>query len=77
MADGARDRTGAEVALAVSGIAGPAGGSDSKPVGLVWFAWAFPDGLTSASRVFAGDRDGVRRWTVDFALSRTIALLER
>lgn len=69
MAEGARTRAGADWAVAVSGIAGPDGGSPEKPVGLVWFAWAGPAGCDAASVVFAGDREAVRVQTVRHALS--------
>ena len=68
MATGALDSSGADLAVAVSGIAGPDGGSDEKPVGTVCFAWAIRDGSnvqTSTDRqVFDGDREAVRRQTV-------------
>jgi len=68
MAEGARKVTGADVSVAVSGVAGPDGGSAEKPVGTVWFAWARPDGLKSECVHFPGDRDDVRRRTVRHAL---------
>jgi nicotinamide-nucleotide amidase len=69
MAAGARRRAGVEVALAVTGIAGPDGGSADKPVGTVWFAWAVDGKPAEAERVvFAGDREVVRRQTVAHAL---------
>lgn len=73
MAEGARRRSGAEVAVAVSGIAGPDGGTAQKPVGTVWFAWAFPEGVRSECSVFAGDREAVRRHAVACALEGLIA----
>ena len=74
MADGALARSAASVAVAVTGIAGPGGGSAEKPVGLVHFARAARGGGAAADerRVFAGDRTAVRRASVAFAL----ALLE-
>lgn len=71
MAEGARRHSGADWAVAVSGIAGPGGGSRDKPVGLVWFSVAGPDGVQAFSRVFAGDRDAVRQQTVATALTQT------
>lgn len=69
MARGALAAAGANVAVAVSGIAGPEGGTPEKPVGTVWFAWARDDGgLATARRMFAGDRDAVRRQAVVCAL---------
>ena len=62
MARGARDRFGADLAAAVTGIAGPSGGSEEKPVGTVWFAVADRDGRETAKRrAFVGDRAVVRR----------------
>lgn len=68
MATGTLDRFGGDVSIAVSGIAGPDGGQPGKPVGTVWFAWAF-DGedqreVRAEVRVFAGDREAVRRQAV-------------
>jgi nicotinamide-nucleotide amidase len=61
MAAGARERVGSDVAVAVTGIAGPGGGSDEKPVGLVFLHAAGPDGARSADFVFPGDRASIRR----------------
>jgi PncC family amidohydrolase len=61
MASGARERLGAGVAVAVTGIAGPGGGSAEKPVGLVYLHAEAPSGARSADFVFPGDREGVRR----------------
>ena len=74
MADGARRRFAADLAVAVSGVAGPGGGTPDKPVGTVHFAWAVPTGVTAAGRVFAGGREAVRRQTVAVALERLIEL---
>ncbi len=72
MARGALARSGADRAVAVSGIAGPDGGSPDKPVGTVWFAWsrrtADGDSVRSAMSVFDGDRAAVRRASVRVAL---------
>lgn len=74
MAAGARQRSGAALAIAVSGIAGPDGGSADKPVGLVWFGWQSAAGVhEAASERFAGDRDAVRRQAVATALRRIAA----
>jgi len=73
MAAGALARTGADVAIAVSGIAGPAGAVSGKPVGTVWFALAqrLPDRQESEGHLiqFDGDRDAVRRQSVEYALN--------
>ncbi|MGI9201558.1 MAG: CinA family protein [Woeseiaceae bacterium] len=72
MADGALHLSGADIAVAVSGVAGPGGGSEDKPVGTVWFAWAVRDGanakITTSCEHFDGDRDLVRELTVAHAL---------
>jgi nicotinamide-nucleotide amidase len=78
MADGALSRSGAELAVAVTGIAGPDGGSADKPVGTVWFAWARRGhDPISRCRRFDGDRDAVRRQAVVAALSGLLELLDR
>jgi nicotinamide-nucleotide amidase len=70
MAVGALAHSRAQVAVAVTGVAGPSGGSAAKPVGTVWLAWATPTGVTSEVQHFAGDRAAVRRATVQHALAR-------
>jgi nicotinamide-nucleotide amidase len=74
MAETARRNAGAELAVAVSGVAGPGGGTAAKPVGLVWFAWAAPGGVRAESRNFAGDREAVRRQAVAHALRGLLEL---
>ena len=70
MAEGAVAHSAARVAVAVTGVAGPTGGSPDKPVGTVWFGWCI-DGVThSELRQFAGDRAAVRTQTVRHALGR-------
>ena len=75
MASGALKHSLAQVAVAVTGVAGPGGGSAAKPVGTVWFGWATPLGVFSAVQHFDGDRAQVRQATVDHALHRLLALL--
>lgn len=76
MAAGARAAAQADCAVAVSGIAGPAGGMPDKPVGTVCFAWAGPTGVVTAREHFAGDRDAVRRRSVACALARLLAHID-
>ena len=76
MATGARLASGAEVTVAITGIAGPSGGSAAKPVGTVWFAWSGPGPvLVSAAARFDGDRAAVRRQAVAAALEGLLARL--
>ncbi len=76
MAAGAREVSGADLAVAVTGIAGPTGGSEAKPVGTVWLAWAGPGDLMGAERrEFPGDRAAIRSQAVGAALDGTIARL--
>lgn len=74
MAAGALGRSAAQLAVAVSGIAGPGGGSPAKPVGTVWLAWATREGTDVRQCRFAGDRSAVRAQAVEAALQ---GLLQR
>ena len=75
MAEGALARSGANLAVAVTGIAGPGGGSAAKPVGLVCFGWSVRGSTTlSSTRRFDGDRAAVRRSSVICALESAITL---
>ena len=76
MVEGAIRTSSADVAISVSGIAGPGGGSKEKPVGSVWFGW-HKTGEDTVARLmkFDGDRDAVRRSAVEHALSGLINLL--
>jgi len=77
MAAGALRRSHAQAALAISGVAGPGGGSPGKPVGTVCFAWALQGGEAAAeTRHFAGDRETVRRLSVIHALQGLLSCLE-
>lgn len=75
MASGAISRSRAQVSVAVTGVAGPTGGSAAKPVGTVWFGFAVPGRLVSEVRRFDGDRAAVRGATVRHALQRLLELL--
>ena len=77
MASGARERLGADVAVSVTGIAGPGGGSDEKPVGLVYLHAVGPDGELGADFVFPGDRDSIRRRATMTALHLVRRLLQQ
>ncbi len=78
MVAGALQHSAAQVALAVSGIAGPDGGTADKPVGTVWFAWGVKDGATHAQRHrLDGDRAEVRARSVHIALQGVLDLLDR
>ena len=69
MATGAKARARADLAVAVTGIAGPGGGSPDKPVGTVWFGLAHRRGVSAHYKFFPGDRDTVRAASVDYALT--------
>lgn len=73
MARGARKRLGADLALSVSGIAGPGGGTPDKPVGTVWLAWSGLHGERARRFLFQGDRQAVRARTVRAALEELLA----
>ena len=74
MAEGALRASRADWAVAVTGVAGPTGGTAAKPVGTVCFAWSGPSGTSSEQRLLGGDRAGVRRDSVALALE---GLLDR
>jgi nicotinamide-nucleotide amidase len=78
MASGALARSHAQVAVAVSGVAGPSGGTPEKPVGMVCIAWAAAEVAPRAeTRHFPGDREAVRRQSVERALEGVLALLAK
>jgi len=78
MVDGALRLGGAEFAVAVSGVAGPGGGSPEKPVGMVCLGWGAPDGSREAQTFhFQGDREAVRRQSVIAAIEGVIERAER
>lgn len=75
MVRGAQAHSGARYAVAVSGVAGPDGGSAETPVGTVWLAWGDGERLFSARRQFVGDRGEVRRQTVEAALEGLLRVI--
>lgn len=78
MAEGALQHSPANVAIAVTGIAGPAGGSTTKPVGTVWFAWGMKDrSVSSLRKQFDGDRVRVRAQSTRLAIDQLVAELAR
>ncbi len=77
MAEGALAHSRAQVAVAVTGVAGPTGGSPAKPVGTVWFGFALPGQVVAEKCHFEGDRAAVRQATVRHALNRLLALLSQ
>lgn len=73
MATGALHAAHADLAIAISGIAGPDGGSEEKPVGTVWFGFADSNGrVTAVKRIFSGDRQAVRSQAAVFALQTAL-----
>ncbi|MCB8879246.1 CinA family protein [Acidisoma cellulosilytica] len=76
MAEGAGWTAGTELAIAVTGVAGPGGGTAEKPVGLVWFGLATPAGIIAESHIFPGDRTAVRMATVRHAVAMLRAALD-
>ena len=68
MADGVRQRMGTDLAVSITGIAGPGGGTAEKPVGLVWFGVASTSGVRAEKMIFSGDRDVVRSSAIEHAL---------
>lgn len=78
MVAGALANSHAQVAVAVSGVAGPAGGTPAKPVGTVCIAWGLEGSAPMAeTRHFAGDREAVRRHSVERSLAGLLALVEQ
>ncbi len=75
MAFGAVRHAHAQASVAVTGVAGPTGGSPEKPVGTVWFAFQVDGRLSSEMRRFEGDRATVRSAAVEHALRRLLALI--
>jgi len=76
MTDGVFERTSADVVVSVSGIAGPGGGTEEKPVGTVWLCWGKRDKSSYANEFhFEGDREAVRLQVVDAALNAVMDIM--
>lgn len=77
MARGAQARANAQVSVAISGVAGPGGGSENKPVGLVWFGFAGPNAACAAqAQQFSGDRLAIRQQAIGYALHKLLHYCE-
>lgn len=75
MAEGVRRNSGAQLVVTVSGIAGPGGGSEAKPVGTVWFGFLCGEQEAQIKQVFSGNRDEVRQHAISFAITQLIKML--
>jgi nicotinamide-nucleotide amidase len=77
MAMGVISHSRADWSIAISGVAGPGGGSEVNPVGSVWFAWMKKDQApVTIKKIFSGDREKVRKQSVEFALEELAKLLK-
>ena len=76
MVDGAVTIAKADFGIAVSGIAGPSGGSEDKPVGTVWFAWRGGSSVGAASKIFLGGRTAVRQQAIKFSLQQLLHMVK-
>jgi len=78
MAEGALSKSQAQISIAITGIAGPDGGTPAKPVGTVWFAWTSTDlGTESYQNIFSGNRIKIREQSIETALKKLIEYLEK
>lgn len=77
MASGARSGLGADIAISTTGIAGPGGGSGTKPVGTVWFGFADKQGVSSFTHFISGDRDRIRTWASLIAIEKLRSYLKQ
>ncbi len=77
MAAGAITHSEAQLAIAVTGIAGPGGGSELKPVGTVWFGFACDGEITTQRQLFGGDRAAVREHSLLFAIHAMLQILQK
>lgn len=76
MAIGCADNANADLSISISGIAGPGGGSDSKPVGLVWFGVYYHGKVLCEKQIFSGDRHQVRENAIEFALKLLLQAID-
>ena len=76
MVEGVRKRTAADLALSITGIAGPGGGSVEKPVGLVWFGFQTARVTLTKQQIFSGDRAQIRLQAIRYALEVAVQLTE-
>lgn len=75
---GAQRAALADFGIAVTGIAGPDGGTDAKPVGTVCFGWASPGSAVQVEQArFAGDRNSIRNQAIDYAIQRMLEIIEQ
>jgi nicotinamide-nucleotide amidase len=74
MAQGALQTSHADISMAITGIAGPDGGTTEKPVGTVWFAWGTTKKIQSQLKLFQGDRESIREQAIEFALQTLIEI---
>ena len=75
MADGALQYSRAQMAVSVSGVAGPTGGTPEKPVGMVWFAWGTNESVHAECHHLSGDRDAIRAKSVQIALQGVLNIM--
>jgi nicotinamide-nucleotide amidase len=76
MALGAKQNSGSDLSLSITGIAGPTGGSPEKPIGTVCFAWALAnDQIVSETKHFEGNRQQIRQQACDFSLRKLLSLV--
>lgn len=77
MALGAFQKSDASIAVSITGIAGPSGGSEKKPVGMVCFGFAFNNQVITATQYFCGDRAQIRKAATHYALTTLIVLIPK
>ena len=75
MAVGVVTQLSADIGISISGVAGPDGGSDEKPVGTVWFGFALPGQVSTVKQCFVGDREAIRKQAIEFAIEIVVQLL--